>query len=217
MLACVTTALAATAAPPSVSLTRIAGQQLRPGYSEAVRLKQTVKIFAAVSNPPRNRHLELQGRLTGRWQTLRAVSFDSDRFSLRWHVRTRESELRAVLVSNGRVVAVSPTYPILVGSAIVPCRGPVVNFMIPATDGLLEGGVYLMGGPAPGLDECQSDPSTLTITSPTFTTTDDLSGGDGYAVGLPPGSYTLTDGQCRGTATITAGKTTHANTDCDFP
>jgi hypothetical protein len=44
-----------------------------------------------------------------------------------------------------------------------------------------------------------------------------VAGGDGYALVLPAGSYELHDGECIGNATVIAGHRTVADTDCDFP
>ena len=48
-------------------------------------------------------------------------------------------------------------------------------------------------------------------------TSQNLAGGDGYALVVPAGTYQLQDGECTGRATVIAGRLTVADTDCDFP
>lgn len=130
-----------------------------------------------------------------------------------------EFQLRATLLSGRRRVAASAAVPLLVGSAIVRCHPAAPPASLPAGDGWIQGGVYIEGGPAPGLDECQGTPSTVTVTADSgqLVASQNLIGGDGYALVVPAGSYQLRDGECRGMATVIAGRRTVADTDCDFP
>ncbi len=218
-LASVATGLAAETPGPAIKLGRIAGQRVRSGYGETVRLGQTVAVSGTTTDLPAHARVGLQGRLTGAWRTLLTAPGRAGTFTLHWHVRTREFQLRAVLLSRGDRVAASRAAPVLVGSAIVPCRPAAAPGTLPAGDGWISGGVYLLGGPAPGLDECQSNSTTVVAESDSgaVVTSQSLDGGDGYALVLPAGRYQLSDGECRGTATVIAGQRTVANTDCDFP
>jgi hypothetical protein len=212
-------ALAAQRPAPAIRLGTIAGQRVRPGYSETVRQGQLVAVSGTVTHLSAHGRIELQGRLTAGWHTLLRVPLKDDAFTLHWHVRGRDFQLRAVLLSDAGRVATSAVAPILVGSAIVRCRPAPAPTHLPAGDGWISGGVHLLGGPAPGIDQCQSSPSTVIATSAAGNRAASLSlrGGDGYSLVLPAGSYRLRDGQCRGTATVIAGRRTVADTDCDFP
>jgi hypothetical protein len=157
--------------------------------------------------------------MTAGWHGLLTTSVHGDNFTLRWHVRAREFQLRAVLLSGRHRIATSAVASTLVGSAIVLCHPAAAPADLPAGDGWIQGGVYLQGGPAPGLDQCQSSPSTVTATSVSgsVATSQNLAGGDGYSLVLPAGTYHLQDGECRGEATVIAGRRTAADTNCDFP
>jgi hypothetical protein len=214
------TATAAAAGPTSaITLGRIAGQRVQPGYGETVRLGQVVLVSGTVTHPPADSRVQLQGRTTGAWHALLTASFHGEDFTVRWHVRSRELQLRAALLSGGHQIATSAAASLLVGSAIVRCHAAPAPANLPPGDGWIEGGVYLQGGPAPGIDQCQSESSTVTATSVggDVLASQNLAGGDGYALVVPAGSYQLKDGECNGEATVIAGRRTVADTDCDFP
>ena len=164
-LASVTAAIAAARPTSAITLGRIAGQRVRPGYGETVRLGQAVAVSGTVTHSPAHAHIQLQGRTTAAWHALLTVSFRVDNFTLHWHVRARQFQLRAVLLSGRHRIATSTVASLLVGSAIVRCRPTAAPADLPAGDGWIEGGVYLQGGPAPGIDQCQSRSSTVTATS----------------------------------------------------
>jgi hypothetical protein len=212
-------AIAAASPTPAITLGRIAGRRARPGYGETVRLGQVVAMSGTAIHPPAHARIQLQGRTIARWHALLTVSVHGGNFTLHWHVRTREFQLRAILLSGRRRVATSAVASVLVGSAIVRCHPAAAPSRLPAGDGWIDGGVYLQGGPAPGIDQCQSASSTVTATSASgpLVASQNLAGGDGYALVVPSGAYQLKDGQCAGQATVTAGHRTVADTDCDFP
>jgi hypothetical protein len=218
MLALLTAAIAAASPTPAIKLGRIAGQRVRPGYGETVRLGQVVAVSGTVTHPPARARIQLQGRTTAAWHALLSVSFRGENFMLRWHARTRPLQLRAVLLSGRHRIATSAPASLLVGSAIVRCHPAAAPADLPAGDGWIEGGVYLQGGPAPGIDQCQSESSTFTATSVSgsVVASQNLAGGDGYALVVPAGTYQLQDGGCTGKATVSAGHRTVADTDCDF-
>jgi hypothetical protein len=157
--------------------------------------------------------------MTAGWHTLLTVSLRGENFTLHWHVRSREFQLRVALLSGPHRIAASAPASVLVGSAIVRCHPAATPTNLPAGDGWIAGGVYLQGGPAPGIDQCQSTSSTVTATSlsGSVVASQKLAGGDGYALVVPAGTYRVQDGECRGDATVIAGRRTVADTDCDFP
>jgi hypothetical protein len=218
-LASVTTAIAAASPTSAITLGRIAGQRVRPGYGETVRLGQVVVVKGAVTHPPTHARIQLQGRTSDAWHVLLTRSFHGESFTVSWHVRTREYQLRAVLLSRRHRIATSAVASLLVGSAIVRCHPAAAPANLPAGDGWIEGGVYLRGGPAPGIDQCQGRPSTVTATSANgyAAASRDLAAGHGYALVVPAGTYRLQDGECTGQATVTAARRTVADTDCNFP
>jgi hypothetical protein len=218
-LASVTATIAPASPTSAITLGRIAGQRVRPGYGETVRLGQVILVSGTVTRPPAHARIQLQGRTTGAWHALLTVSVHREHFTLHWHVRARDFQLRAVLLSGRHPIATSAVGSVLVGSAIVRCHPAAAPANLPVGDGWLEGGVYLQGGPAPGIDACQSTSSTVTATTPSgyVAASQNLDGGDGYALVVPAGTYQLRDGVCRGEATVIAGRRMVADTDCDFP
>jgi hypothetical protein len=219
ILASVTATIAVASPTPAITLGRIAGQRVRPGYGETVRLSQVVLVSGTVTHSPAHTRIQLQGRSAAAWHALLTASFHGEQFTLHWHVRAREFQLRAVLLSGRHRIATSAVASLLVGSAIVRCHPATAPANLPAGDGWIEGGVYLQGGPAPGIDQCQSNSSTVTATSASgyVVASQSLPAGDGYALVVPAGTYQLHDGECTGEATVTAGRRTVADTDCDFP
>jgi hypothetical protein len=218
-LASITAAIATANSTSAITLGRIAGQRVRPGYGETVRLGQVVAVSGTATHRPAHARIQLQGRTTAAWHTLLTVSFHSDNFTLHWHVRAREFQVRAILLSERHRIATSAVASVLVGSAIVRCHPAPAPVNLSASDGWIEGGVYLQGGPAPGIDQCQSSSSTVTAISVggSVAASQTLAGGDGYALVVPAGTYQLHDGECTGNATVIAGRRTVADTDCDFP
>jgi hypothetical protein len=219
VLASLTAPIAGASPSSTIKLGRIAGQRVRTGYGETVRLGQVVAVSGTVTQPPAHARIQLQGRTTAAWHALLTVSLRGGSFTLRWHVRTRPYELRAVLLSGRHRIAASDAASLLVGSAIVRCHPAAAPAELPAGDGWIQGGVYLQGGPAPGIDQCQGSASTVTATSAggSVVASQSLAGGDGYALVVSAGTYQLQDGECTGTATVIAGRRTVADTDCDFP
>jgi hypothetical protein len=213
------TAIAAARPTSAITLTRIAGQRVQPGYGETVRLGQVVAVSGTATHPPAHARIQLQGRTIAGWHALLTVSFRGDNFRLHWHVRAREFQLRAMLLSGRHRIAASAVASVLVGSAIVRCHPAPAPASLPPGDGWIEGGVYLQGGPAPGIDQCESGSSTVTVTSVSgsLVASQNLAGGEGYALVVPAGRDQLRDGACTGEATVTAGRRTVADTDCDFP
>ncbi len=101
------------------------------------------------------------------------------------------------------------------------CPEPQFPSDVPAGDGWIVGGLYLSGGPAPGIFVCQSAPYTITVTDATGATvaTQQVLDRQSYTFILPSGSYTLTseNGCIAEPAVVTAGAQTKANTVCNIP
>jgi hypothetical protein len=217
-VAAITAANAPASAASAITIRQLAGQRVQPGYGETVRLGQLIGVSGTAAHAPVHAQVQLQGRVISGWHALMAAPLRGDRFTLRWRVRTREFQLRVVLLSGRRRIATSAVASVLVGPAIVRCQPAAPPADLPAGDGVIEGGVYLQGGPAPGMDQCQSSPSAVTATSASgYVVSQNLAGGDGYALVVPAGAYRLQDGECTGQATVVAGRRTVADTDCDFP
>ncbi len=152
------------------------------------------------------------------------------RFVLTWRVPEKLApgpwSLRVALVyppaaPARRVLAATRPTQAFVGPAPVPCAPPVPPAQnIPPGDGWIVGGLYIEGGPAPGLDECYSASYTVTATGPSgaVAASQQVAGGHSYTLVLPAGTYTLKAGcSVPAQATVTAGRQTTANTACLVP
>ena len=149
-------------------------------------------------------------------------------FVLRWHVsrhlQTGPVRLRVVALGHRRTLAATRSVASWIGPAYVACAPaapPAVD--IPVGDGWIVGGLYIEGGPYPGLDQCQSSPYTIEARAPdgSLTTTQSVAGGHSFTLVVPAGSYTLraTSG-CPGTSapvSVTAGRQANADTICAVP
>jgi hypothetical protein len=198
-----------------------------------VRVAQTVVIGGRVKASVHAAVAELEYRApTGAqphaWTLLATSSLgNGSRFSLHWKVAQLKSvpiSLRVVAVRGMRTLAATAPAQSAVGPAAVRCAPavpPAVN--IPVGSGWIEGGAYIIGGAFPGVDQCVSQTYTVTATDTAtgrVAATMTIAGGHSYTLVVPAGSYTLsTIGGCpgRGTATVTAGKGTTADADCDVP
>jgi hypothetical protein len=107
-------------------------------------------------------------------------------------------------------------------SAVVPddCAEPSPPVDVPAGDGWIVGGLYLSGGPYPGIFACQDASYTVTVTNEEGTvvaTQQVTSGGQSYTFILPPARYTLTADGPTATSTVTAGAQTKTNIISPIP
>ena len=199
-----------------------------------IRVGQTMTVAGRLKPGTRQTEIALEyhgmsGSQPRRWTVLAEVSPDRrGRFTLRWQATQATSSIalsmRVAAIHAGRAIATTNPATIAIGSAAVPCAAPVppaVN--IPVGDGWIEGGAYIIGGPFPGVDECESQTYTVTATDTAtgqVAATMTVAGGHSYTLVVPAGSYTLsTTGGCpaRGTATVSAAYGTTANADCDVP
>lgn len=169
----------------------------------------------------------LQPSSPGGWSTVASAPVGGGgAFRLHWHVRSmtlRFVWLRVALVRGARIMDVAGTRRTLVGSAVVHCKPPPPAGAIPAGYGRIVGGIYIVGGAPPGVDECQSGTATVLAvnTAGVVVARDRVHGQRSYVLVVPAGSYTLATGwpiaPCRGTAQVRVGATTRANTICDVP
>jgi hypothetical protein len=100
------------------------------------------------------------------------------------------------------------------------CAAASVPTAVPSGDGWIVGGVYLDGGPFPGIYECLGTAQTVevfAVASGTLATTVHVPARESYSIVLPAGSYTLQAAGCHGTATVVAGHATSADTVCNIP
>ncbi len=155
----------------------------------------------------------------GRWVVLASATVRAGGFGLRWTPRTAGLlTVRVAVVRRHGLLASTPNATLLVGLAPVSCSPPLAP-SLPPGEGAIVGGVYNAGGPAPGIYVCQGQANVVTLTDAAGATVAarQVPAGGSYAFVVPPGEYTLTAGFCRGTAVVTAGSATHADTVCAVP
>ena len=148
-------------------------------------------------------------------------------FTLRWHVSNPSPALvqaRVAAIHRHSTIAATAPAQVGIGPAAVPCAPPVPPAInIPVGFGWIEGGLIIQGGAFPGVYECESQPYTITATNTAtgaVAATINVAGGHSYTIVVPAGTYTLTaTAGCpgRGSATVSAGSGTTANTFCDVP
>lgn len=207
-------ATAATARAPAVSLSR--------PLPSIVRVGDDVSVAGHVS---RRGRVELELARGTEWKVVAGARAGRHRaFALRWSVAAGTAigpvKLRVALVRHGTVLARTAAVQSAIGPAPVYCNPPTPPSNVPQGDGWIVGGLYLIGGPFPGIDECSGQSYTVTATdsaSGVVAATQTVSAGDSYTLVVPAGSYKLMSGFCRGTATVTAGKQTQADTNCPVP
>jgi len=165
-----------------------------------------------------------------RWSAITRAPVRGGHFFMQWSVpEVRSLTVRLTLRAGSRaLVSTAPgtVYPRKV--LVKGCSTPRPPANVPAGDGWVTGGVYTVGGPAPGLDVCRGA-LTLTVSnqSGVVVATSQVAEGASYTLVLPPGSYNLAAGsrlaagltisECQGTASVTAGQETRANTVCSIP
>lgn len=174
---------------------------------------------------PRAATVLLQGKqLEAGWHTLARASVHGSSFAVTWHPRADPGSwmIRFALVGrHGSLITTGRVRQVLVGRAPVLCGEPTTPVLSPG-DGAIVGGVYIDGGPAPGVHECQAAATVVNVLDSggavvaSQTVADDQS----YAFQLPPGSYELRSAGsfgCTGQAVVKAGQVTHADTECPVP
>jgi len=156
----------------------------------------------------------------GRWTVLATGRVRGGRFALRWTPRSPGLlAIRVVAVGHGRTIASTRPGTIAIGSAPIYCAAPDPPGRLPQGYGYIVGGVYNVGGPAPGITVCRGQDGTVTVTDAAGRTVASRTVGAGgsYAFVLPAGTYTLEADFCRGQASVRAGAGTHADTVCPVP
>lgn len=186
----------------------------------------TVTITGRVRRARRARTavLELM-RPPGAWRAAATGRVGSTgRFTLRWSVPGSAHvglvTLRVIARRGHATLARTGPTQSAIASAPVLCAPPVPPAVdIPVGDGWIVGGLYNVGGPFPGIDECDGSAYTVTATdsSGVVQATQNVAAGHSYTLVVPAGAYTLASGFCRGSATVTAGQQTKADTVCPVP
>ena len=199
-----------------------------------IRVGQTLAISGRLRPDLRDSEIALEyhapsGALPKRWTRIAEASLGpGGTFSMRWKVTKASSPsilfVRLAAIRRHATVAVTKAGQLAIGPAVVPCAAPVppaVN--IPVGDGWIEGGLIIRGGAFPGVDECESQPYTITATNTAtgaVAATMNVPGGQSYTLVVPAGTYTLkATAGCpgNGTATVSAAYGTTANTYCNVP
>jgi hypothetical protein len=216
-------AVAAVGGPGPVVLQPSIG--LRKPLPTLVRIGERLTATGRVRFPPRGARVALQAARTTHWRPVAGTTLRRrGAFTLRWRVRAGTAvgpvKLRVVVTRAGRVLGATASWQAFVGSAAVFCKPPVPPAVdIPVGDGWIVGGVISQGGPFPGIYQCAGSSYTVTAANASgmVVASQTVAALHSYTLVVPAGSYTLTSGQCRGVATVTAGRQTEADTDCDFP
>lgn len=185
---------------------------------------ERLSLTGHVRNAPRRGRVALELSRGAGWRTV--VSGPLGRhggFALHWRIggatKLGPLRLRLVLRQKSRLLAATAPAASAVGSSGAACNPPGGPGAVPAGDGWIVGGLYGEGGPAPGTRRCADVPYTITATDSagTVVTRETVPADGSYTLVVPAGSYTLQSGGCRGTASVTAGEPTSADTVCLYP
>jgi hypothetical protein len=203
-----------------VASSRIPSVSIAPSLPEVVRGGATVTVSGRVQNPPSGAVVVLEQKASSRWQVIVRGPIRRAAFTLRWHPSSAgRITVRAALRVREHDVAVSAAAQVLVGQAPVYCATPAPPAQVPPGDGWVVGGLYLEGGPYPGIHHCVAGDYTITVLDQAGNTvaTQQVQDGQSYTLVLPAGSYALSSGFCRAAVTVTAGRESRADTLCDVP
>jgi hypothetical protein len=214
----VTTAVAAAWTGPAPSIT------LSKPPPSIIRQDDTLVVSGRIHHAKGAIRAALE-LMRSTWSTVATAQVSSSgRFTITWHVPSSENvgpvTLRVEARRHRHVLTRTKAVQSAIGSAAVPCAPPAPPAVdIPVGDGWIVGGLYIVGGPFPGIDNCSGSAYTVTATDAAgvVQATQDVPGGDSYTLVVPAGTYTLTSGSCSGPATVTAGQQTHADTVCPVP
>jgi len=216
--AVVWSALAPAGASAAAPATRITATL--PGLATA---GTALVVGGRVSHAPAGSTAELEARPpagVATWTVLAKARISGGRFTASWTPQTAGPlKIRAIVVRRSHTIAATRSTSLLVGAAPVYCAPAAMLTPLPSGTGLIVGGVYDVGGPAPGIIVCQDQANTVTVTDSTGSPVASvaLPAGQSYAIVVPAGSYTLSAGSCRGSAVVKPGATTQADTVCDVP
>ncbi len=215
------------------------------------RVGSLVEVSGRVLGAPTGSRVALERRSTdGRWGVIALAAISRGRFALSWAPKVPGGvALRLAVRHRGHALATTKTQRMRVLDNPTPaprttpeahptpethptperrqwtpeyCTEPQPPSDVPAGDGWIVGGLYLSGGPPPGIFACQGAPHTITVTDATGATaaTQQVAGRQSYTFILPPGNYTLkSEGACIAAepVVVTAGAQTKANTICNIP
>jgi hypothetical protein len=214
----------ATLAASAVGGPKIVLSSSMPGV---IRIGQTVTIAGHLRHGDTADRAVLQTRRPRHsWTTIaRGHRLGNGRFTIGWKVPASEKTgpilLRVAALKDGRPIAHTRAKQAVVGPVPVYCAPPVPPAVdIPVGDGWIEGGLYLEGGPFPGILQCEQQAYTIEAdtSSGAVVASQHVAGGHSYTLVVPAGTYTLRSGGCGfGSATVTAGDGTTANTYCPVP
>ena len=189
-----------------------------------VRIGEQLTVNGDVRTPPPDARVALESAHGTGWRVLATNRLGRDgAFSLRWQVPKGTPfvpiKLRVVVRRNRIVLAATPATESFVGSAPVYCNPPTRPGNVPDGSGWIVGGLYIVGGPAPGIIECSGQPYAVAAinSSGVVAAKETVPANGSYTLILPAGSYTLESGCGRGMAIVKVGKQTHADTICDVP
>ena len=199
---------------------RIPSVSIAPPLPEAVRGGATVTVSGHVRNAPVGAVVVLERKASSRWQVIVRGPIRGTAFTLQWHPSSAERlTVRAAVRVRERDVAVSAAAQVVVGQAPVYCAPPAPPEQVPPGDGWIVGGLYIEGGPYPGIHHCVAGDYTITVLDQAGNTvaTQQVEDGQSYTLVLPAGTYALTSGFCRAAVTVTAGRASRADTLCDVP
>jgi hypothetical protein len=217
--------LALVAGSPTGAAGALSPIVLRKALPDVVRIDQLVTVTGRVRTPPRRARVALESARTTAWRVVASANLRrSGAFSLHWRVpqdtATGPLKLRIAVIRQRRLLTSTAPVQLFVGSPKVNCAPPVPPAInIPVGDGWIVGGVYGIGGAFPGVYQCASAQYTVTATNASgdIVARDTVAALHSYTLVVPAGSYTLASGACRGSATVTAGRQTKADTVCDYP
>jgi|GEM_PF-6988548 len=212
-----------TLAPAALAATHPAPVISEPVAGQA-REGQPLVLHGHVRNAPRGAYVELQASAGAGWRTLARVPLRGGAFAITWHPRAGglQRMIRFALAGpRGRLLLAGRAQQELVGQAPVLCVEPATPVLAPG-EGAIIGGVYIDGGPAPGVHACSEGTGTVVEvlnSSGAVLASQTVSEKQSYVFQLPPGSYTLRTqaNYCSGQALVKAGLLTHADTECAVP
>src|SRR5206468_2544950 len=131
---------------------------------------------------------------SGAWTTVaRTRRIEHGSFTLRWTVPQKSGltlQLRAVALRHGRVLAASKPQIDPLAPPPTACAPPPKPGMVPLGDGVVQGGLYWEGGPAPGQGpNCWSRAYAVSATDSRgkVMATQEVAAGNGYTLILPAG------------------------------
>lgn len=205
------------AAPPAIRLAK--------ALPNVIRIDAELRITGRVEHAPPHTRAVLELKRTSAWRVLARATVRRDgAFTLKWRLPSKlltgPSSMRVAAVQDATLLAATRAEQVGIGPKAVYCAPPVPPAVdIAVGDGWIVGGRYGEGGPYPGIYACDGDAYTVTATAASgmVAATQQVAALHSYTLVVPAGTYTLDSDGCHGSATVTAGKQTTANTYCLYP